>query len=68
MTFDDIWLPDFWPILMPIFILQIILLVVTFTMCLFKREFNHLNKFKWLLVIVFVHMIGPLLFLILEKD
>ncbi|HJE18835.1 MAG TPA: PLDc N-terminal domain-containing protein [Aliicoccus persicus] len=68
MSFDDIWLPDFWPILMPIFILQILLLLVTFIMCLFKREFNYLNKFKWLLVIVFVHMIGPLLFLILERD
>ncbi|MFC3899357.1 PLDc N-terminal domain-containing protein [Aliicoccus persicus] len=68
MSFDDIWLPDFWPILMSMFILQIILLVVTFTMCLFKREFNYMNKIKWLLVIVFVHMIGPLLFLILERD
>ncbi len=68
MSWNDIWLPDFWPLLVPIFALQIILLVVTFIMCLFKREFNYMNKIKWLLVIVFVHMIGPILYLILERD
>lgn len=68
MTWNDIWLPDFWPVLMPIFIVQIILMLITFVMCLFRKEFNYLNKIKWLLVIVFIHMIGPLLYLILERD
>lgn len=34
--------------------------------CIINKEFNHLNKFWWILIILFIFVIGPILYFILE--
>lgn len=56
-----------------IFVLGILMIISAFVFwiwmfikCLIKKEFRHLNKFLWIIIILFVFLIGPLLYFILE--
>lgn len=48
-------------ILVPIFILQLILLVVAL-LDLFKRETTNGPKWVWLLVIILINILGPIVY------
>jgi hypothetical protein len=58
---------QFLPFLIPIIILQLVLLVVAL-LDLARRERTRGPKWVWVLVIVFVNIIGPILYLMLGRD
>ena len=58
---------QFLPFLIPIVILQLVLLVVAL-LDLARRERTRGPKWVWVLVIVFVNIIGPILYLMLGRD
>jgi hypothetical protein len=58
---------QFLPFLIPILILQLVLLVVAL-LDLARRERTRGPKWVWVLVIVFVNIIGPILYLMLGRD
>ena len=58
---------QFLPFLIPIIILQLVLLVVAL-LDLARRERTRGPKWVWVLVIVFINIIGPILYLMLGRD
>ncbi|MEP7358709.1 MAG: PLD nuclease N-terminal domain-containing protein [Anaerolineales bacterium] len=58
---------QFLPFLIPIIILQLILLVVAL-LDLAWRERTRGPKWVWVLIIIFVNVIGPILYLMLGRE
>jgi len=56
----------FLPLLIPVLILEIILLVVAL-IDLVKREHTNGPKWLWALIVIFVNIIGPILYLIIGR-
>ena len=55
------------PLLIPIFLIQLALIV--FAMAdLLRRDNTRGPKWVWVLVILFVNMIGPIVYLLLGRD
>ena len=58
---------SFLPIIIPLLVLQLILLVIT-TIHLVKNDrLDQTHKLIWVLVIVFINIIGPILYLIFGR-
>jgi hypothetical protein len=55
------------PLLAPVFLLQIILLVIAL-LDLLRRQKTRGPKWAWGLAILFVQMIGPILYLVLGRE
>jgi multisubunit Na+/H+ antiporter MnhG subunit len=55
-------LSQYLPFLIPIFALQLILLAVALTNLLRNKQVKCLNVFAWVLIIVFINIIGPVLY------
>jgi hypothetical protein len=55
------------PLLAPVFLLQVILLVIAL-LDLLRRQKTRGPKWAWGLAILFVQMIGPILYLVLGKE
>jgi hypothetical protein len=55
------------PLLVPVFLLQVVLLVIAL-MDLLRRQKTRGPKWAWALAILFVQMIGPILYLVLGKE
>ncbi len=55
------------PLLIPIFIIQLALIAFALT-DLARRENTRGPKWVWVLVIVFVNMIGPIVYFLLGRD
>lgn len=60
-------LKDLIPLLIPIFLIQIGLMIFAFV-DLIRREKTKGPKWGWALVILLVNFIGPILYLILGRD
>jgi len=58
---------QFLPFLIPILILELILLAVALV-DLARRERTRGPKWVWVLIIVFVNIIGPILYLVVGRD
>ena len=58
---------QFLPYLIPIILLQLVLLVVAL-IDLARRERTRGPKWVWVLVIVFINVIGPILYLVLGRE
>jgi hypothetical protein len=58
---------EYLPFLIPILILQLIL-VVAALVDLLRRERTRGPKWVWLLVILFVNLIGPIIYFMLGRD
>ena len=58
---------QFLPYLIPIIILQLVLLAVAL-LDLARRERTRGPKWVWVLFIVFINIIGPILYLVLGRD
>ncbi len=58
---------QFLPYLIPILILQLVLLAVAL-LDLARRERTRGPKWMWVLVILFVNIIGPILYLMLGRE
>jgi hypothetical protein len=59
-------LQQFLPLLAPIFVIQIILLVVAL-LDLRKQSAVRGPKWVWVLVIVFINLIGPILYFVMGR-
>lgn len=58
---------EYLPILIPLFILQLILLVTAIIHLVNNDRLTQQNKIIWALVIVFVNIIGPIIYLIFGR-
>ncbi|GAB2488288.1 PLD nuclease N-terminal domain-containing protein [Alkalibacterium psychrotolerans] len=58
---------EYLPILIPLFILQLILLVTAIIHLVKNDRLTQQNKIIWALVIVFVNIIGPIIYLIFGR-
>lgn len=54
--------------LVPLVLIQIILIVVCIRDWKDRVHFKMLNKWAWLVLILFVNLIGPILYLTMGKD
>lgn len=52
-----------WPIIAPILVLQLILVITALTMCI-RAEKTNGPKWMWVLLIVFVSLLGPVAFFV----
>lgn len=55
------------PLLIPLFVIQIILLVVALV-DLIKQPKTRGPKWMWALIILFVNMIGPIVYLVVGRE
>ena len=60
-------LRQFLPFLIPIIVLQLVLLAVAL-LDLVRRERTRGPKWAWVLIILFVNIIGPILYLVLGRE
>jgi hypothetical protein len=60
-------LNEYLPLLIPVLIIQLVLIVFALT-DLARREQTRGPKWVWVLVIVFVNMIGPIVYFLVGRD
>ena len=58
---------EFFPYLIPILILQLALIVIALS-DLIRREKTRGPKWIWVLVILFINLIGPIIYLLLGRE
>lgn len=58
---------EYLPILIPLFILQLVLLVTAIIHLVKNDRLTQQNKIIWALVIIFVNIIGPIIYLIFGR-
>ncbi|TVP91056.1 PLD nuclease N-terminal domain-containing protein [Alkalibacterium sp.] len=58
---------DYLPILIPLFILQLVLLVTAIIHLSKNDRLTQQNKIIWALVIVFINIIGPIIYLVFGR-
>lgn len=58
---------DFLPILIPLVLLQLVLLVTAIMHLVKNDRLTQQNKLIWALVIIFVNIIGPIIYLIFGR-
>ncbi len=56
------------PLLIPVAIIQLGLLIVALVDVLRRPRVRHLPKWGWILIIVFVNLIGPIVYLIAGRE
>jgi hypothetical protein len=59
-------LSEWLPIIAPIIVIQLILMVVALIMCA-RTEQTYGPKWLWVLIIIFVNLIGPIAFFIVGR-
>ena len=60
-------LTEYLPLIIPIIIIQLVLIIFALT-DLVRREQTRGPKWVWVLVIVFVNMIGPIVYFLLGRE
>ncbi|MEX1030163.1 MAG: PLD nuclease N-terminal domain-containing protein [Paenibacillaceae bacterium] len=55
-----------WAIIAPILVLQFILMIVALISCI-REEATNGPKWLWILVIVFVNLLGPVLYFVIGR-
>lgn len=60
-------LTKYLPLLIPVLIIQLVLIIFALT-DLLRREQTRGPKWVWVLVIVFVNMIGPIVYFLVGRD
>ncbi len=60
------WIIKYLPYILPLIILQLILVIVALV-DLVRRERTHGPKWMWVIIIVFINIIGPIAYLIVGR-
>ena len=68
MNLDNINLAQLLPLLIPIMLLELGLLVWALLDIIRRERVKGGNKVIWALVIIFINLIGPILYLILGRE
>ncbi len=55
------------PFLIPLILLQAVLMITALVMIIRQQEFKYLNKPLWILIAVFLNLLGPVLYFVLER-
>ncbi|WP_425352533.1 PLDc N-terminal domain-containing protein [Alteribacter populi] len=55
-----------WGLIAPIFVIQLILMVVALVDCVRNSELNG-PKWMWILIIIFINILGPILYFIIGR-
>ncbi len=55
-----------WPLIAPIIVLQLILMVLALISCIKQEETNG-PKWIWILIILFISLIGPVLYFVVGR-
>ena len=55
------------PFLIPLILLQAVLMITALVMIIRQQEFKSLNKPLWILIAVFLNLLGPVLYFVLER-
>jgi len=63
---NDIWSSIPWAIVAPIAVIQLILMVTALVSCIRQRETNG-PKWLWVLLIIFMNLIGPILYFVIGR-
>lgn len=61
MTTDNLMM------LLPLIIIQFTLMIIGVVSVIKKTNFNYLNKVSWLLLVMFIQIIGPIAYFIMER-
>lgn len=56
------------PVLIPIILIQLSLMIFSLRKALKQTEFKVLNKPVWAMIIIFLQLIGPITYLIVERN
>lgn len=55
------------PFLIPLILLQTVLMITVLVMIIRQQEFKYLNKPVWILLVIFLNLVGPVLYFVLER-
>lgn len=55
------------PFLIPLILLQTVLMITALVMIIRQQEFKYLNKPVWILLVIFLNLVGPVLYFVLER-
>lgn len=55
------------PFLIPLILLQAVLMITALVMIIRQQEFKYLNKPVWILLVIFLNLVGPVLYFVMER-
>ena len=55
------------PFLIPLILLQAVLMITALVMIIRQQEFKYSNKPVWILLVIFLNLVGPVLYFVLER-
>lgn len=55
------------PLLAPIILIEIGLMIFSLVKVLKQTQFKYLNKVIWIVIVVFIQIIGPIIYLVVER-
>ena len=55
-------------LILPIALIQIVLMIINLINLSKKRETKYLNKYAWLCIILFLGLIGNIVYLVIESE
>ena len=55
------------PFLIPLILLHAVLMITALVMIIRQQEFKYLNKPVWILLVIFLNLVGPVLYFVLER-
>lgn len=64
-TFEDV--QEFLPFLIPLIVLQLALMLTALVMLIKQDHVRYLNKPVWVIIILFISLLGPILYFVLER-
>ena len=64
-TFEDV--QEFLPFLIPLIVLQLALMLTALVMLIKQDHVRYLNKPVWGIIILFISLLGPILYFVLER-
>lgn len=64
-TFEDV--QEFLPFLIPLIVLQLALMLTALVMLIKQDQVRYLNKLVWGIIILFISLLGPILYFVLER-
>lgn len=59
---------EFFPVLLPIVILEIILMIYALSHVLKHDRYKFGSRTMWILIVIFIQIIGPILYLIIGRE
>ncbi len=59
---------EYLPILIPIIILEVVLMIYALVHVLKHKNYKFGNRTMWILIVVFVQIIGPIIYLTMGKE